>query len=1142
MRLLLRLVLLVLVLGLLLLGAGVWWFAHLDLNAHKDTLIAKVKEATGRDLRIDGPLEFAVWPKLRLNVGAIQLSNAPGFGAEPFFKLESAQLAIATWPLLSRRVEMDTIKLDGAEILLARNAEGQTNWADMAQGGEAKSEGEGLAALILGGIDITNTKLVWRDAQAEREVVLSGITVQSGPLTLGEPVALTVKSNIVATNPNLNGDVAITSTLTYDTDAELYAIDPFKFTANLTGKTLPGGKATLNGSTKINVDGAAGTARIQNLALDGLGHQAEGHVTLDGLKTATPGARGQVAIVGKDLSVLFKAFSLPGSAQVAALRDRRFNFKTEFSVDGAAGTLVLPVLEGEGLGLKLNGVLNGQRVHSDTPALDGKFSANSSDLPALLGILNQLRAAPGTSPTDLTKTFSHVRDRTFALDTEFAADLASGQLQIPKLQAKLLGNRLEAQLKATENAGAKPKLDGQFTAEGPDLTAVVLALGALQGIDRETLTALNAVLGKRNDRAFNIHTTLAADLAADKLQMPSISAELFSNKFTGALNADALTSGAPAIHGEMNADGPDLPALLALVGGLQGADSGLPGLAEMLSAAKDKAFSFATKFTFDERQGNAAVPSFAARALGLELNGTLAASGLNRPSDSQIEGRVGLKGTALESLLTALGNPDLGKVVQGVRFDAQLNGNARNVTVSPLTGELQVASPDGGKPVGIKLNVTETSANLERETLSVKGLTVTGLGLNATVNLNATALKTKPQYVGQLTVPVFNLRELLHAMNNPISARDASALTRVGLETALQSAPGGLELRGLNVKLDDTQIKGDLMVGDGDTGLKFDLKADQLNADRYLAPTAEDKAKPVTPEAAAAGAAQLPIDTLRGLNIDGKFSLANLQFSGLKLANVLLQIKAKNGLVGLNPANAELYGGRYQGVMAVDATGKVPAVNINTTLAKVAIKPLLTDMTGKSDLEGTVNFEAKLTARGNTNNALTKSLSGPASFAVTDGVFHGVDVPAVLKTAEFILESKTLQPIPNGGSTQFQSLTGSLDFQNGVVFNQDLLLDGAGFKVTGEGMLANLQDMTIKYDAKIGIDKENVAQTSANYNLGDYAIPIRCRGEISGTSCLPDLGELAKQAAGKAVKEKIKEKLEESMGGAGKALKNLLNF
>ena len=60
-------------------GVGIF-VATFDPNEYKDQLIAKVKADTGRDLTLDGPLEFGVWPKLRITAGPLKLGNASGFG------------------------------------------------------------------------------------------------------------------------------------------------------------------------------------------------------------------------------------------------------------------------------------------------------------------------------------------------------------------------------------------------------------------------------------------------------------------------------------------------------------------------------------------------------------------------------------------------------------------------------------------------------------------------------------------------------------------------------------------------------------------------------------------------------------------------------------------------------------------------------------------------------------------------------------------------------------------------------------------------------------------------------------------------------------------------------------------------------
>ncbi len=106
--------------------------ATFDPNEYKDQLIAKVKADTGRDLTLDGPLEFGVWPKLRITAGPLKLGNASGFGDTPMLAANKVQLAIASWPLLSNRIEMDTVVLHGVSVNLARNAQGVGNWEDLA--------------------------------------------------------------------------------------------------------------------------------------------------------------------------------------------------------------------------------------------------------------------------------------------------------------------------------------------------------------------------------------------------------------------------------------------------------------------------------------------------------------------------------------------------------------------------------------------------------------------------------------------------------------------------------------------------------------------------------------------------------------------------------------------------------------------------------------------------------------------------------------------------------------------------------------------------------------------------------------------------------------------------------------------------
>lgn len=1145
MKTFIRVLLVVVGLVVLVIGGIAIWLSMLDPNDYKAMIAEKVAAATGRTLTLEGPLELALWPKIRVKTGALRLANAEGFGEEPFVALDEAQLAVATLPLLARRVEMDAVVIKGLVLNLARDAEGRTNWDDLAQGGEKDGgEGDSVGALVLGGVDVENARLHYSDARDGRDLRIEKLNAKTGALEFGKPVDFKVDATITSTKPAVDGDAVLSGTVAYEPSAQHYLISPFALGADFRGKSLPNGKASVAAGATIDLKLGEGTATVKDLKVEGPGLALSGNVDLDHLNDARPGGRGKLALKAEDLAVIFRALALPAAERVAQLKSRGLDFSTEFDADMESGVIEVPAFKGQILSATLDGTLSATRANTDRPAFEAKFDAGGPDLPSLIVVASQLNGAGEKALKSLSQALAKSADKSFSIAAEVDADLADGRVQLPTLNATLLGNRLTGKLDSSGGSAGKPQFKGSVHAEGPDLSALLAASAAVQGANAKTIDNLATVLASAKDRGFRLDTEIDADLSQGRFALPTLRATVLGNAIDGHLSASGADGAKPAVKGELNASGPDLPALLAVVGGLQGGESGLAGIAKSLSGAKEKSFTLATTFDADMAKGRVALPSLAANGLGLGIAGAFQATDFGA-ANGTVDGKLTIDGKSPAALLTALGQPELAQSVRSIGLDAGIKGASSALTLAPFKATAEVNGPDKAKPVTVTLGAGSAQANLDKETLNVRDLTLTGLGLNVKGTLDATQIKTAPAYSGQLNVAPFNLRSVLASLGKaPGPMADAKALTNVGLDTVFKGTTQSIALSNLNVKLDDTTLKGNVDVRNF-TGpdLAFRLDVDALNADRYLAPKEEGKARAVTPEAAAAGAAQLPTELLRKLKLDGELAIGQLTMSGAKLSNVKVKLGGKDGRLEINPATADLYQGKYNGVVGVDATKTEPKVSINTSLAKVAVEPLLVDLKGKSDLSGTVNFEARLTGSGADSRKLTNSLNGQATFAVQNGVFRGVDVPAVLKAAEVMIESKRPAPVPKGGETQFQSLTGTLDIKNGAIFNQDLLLDGNGFKVTGDGMLANLNDMTIKYDSKISVDAASAEADSNRYNLGGYTVPIRCRGEISGTSCLPDLGELAKAAATAAVKKEVEKKLEEAVGGkAGDALKKLLKF
>ena len=122
-------------------------------------------------------------------------------------------------------------------------------------------------------------------------------------------------------------------------------------------------------------------------------------------------------------------------------------------------------------------------------------------------------------------------------------------------------------------------------------------------------------------------------------------------------------------------------------------------------------------------------------------------------------------------------------------------------------------------------------------------------------------------------------------------------------------------------------------------------------------------------------------------------------------------------------------------------------------------------------------------------------------------------------------ESKRFGDVETTGDTQFKSLTATLNIKNGIVDNDDLLLNATGFKVNGKGMLMNLNDETWKYNMNVVVDNSSATKDENRYNIGGYNILIKCRGKVINKLCLPDLGSMIEAIFKETTKEKLLDKI-----------------
>src|SRR6266404_4384797 len=142
-----------------------------DPNDYKPRIEAAVKNATSRELLLQGAIKLSVFPWIALELGPASLGNPPGFGEEPFLAFNRAAVRVKLFPLLAKRLEMDRVELDGLDLRLRKNAEGTGNWENFGQGPKrpenAGSGQVGGQTPALAGIQITHGRVSYQGIEVE---------------------------------------------------------------------------------------------------------------------------------------------------------------------------------------------------------------------------------------------------------------------------------------------------------------------------------------------------------------------------------------------------------------------------------------------------------------------------------------------------------------------------------------------------------------------------------------------------------------------------------------------------------------------------------------------------------------------------------------------------------------------------------------------------------------------------------------------------------------------------------------------------------------------------------------------------------------------------------------------------------------
>ena len=163
-----------------------------DVESYKPSLIQAVKDATGRELVIDGPMKLSVFPVPRISAQQVHFANAAGATGAQMIDVRWIGASPSWLALLQGRVEVGTVTLYQPTIVLETDANGVPNWQFKPGAGAAQPQGAPAAGfhlavgelrIVQGTISYTNPQ-TGQTLKAEQVAATASVGSLDGPFSI----------------------------------------------------------------------------------------------------------------------------------------------------------------------------------------------------------------------------------------------------------------------------------------------------------------------------------------------------------------------------------------------------------------------------------------------------------------------------------------------------------------------------------------------------------------------------------------------------------------------------------------------------------------------------------------------------------------------------------------------------------------------------------------------------------------------------------------------------------------------------------------------------------------------------------------------------------------------------------------------
>ena len=399
--------------------------------------------------------------------------------------------------------------------------------------------------------------------------------------------------------------------------------------------------------------------------------------------------------------------------------------------------------------------------------------------------------------------------------------------------------------------------------------------------------------------------------------------------------------------------------------------------------------------------------------------------------------------------------------------------------------------------------VADSTIDLKTQTAKLNNAKLGMLGMVLAGTFDVENLFSVPVIQGPVKVKKFEAGKLAkHLKIDMPQLASAQSLKNIALTAKFKTDFDSVQLDNISASVDQSKLTGFVHVtGLSQPVIRYELKADTINLDDYR----PVKAGPDRNEPA------LPLAFIRAAELDGVLEVETAAVGDLEVNQLQITSAIENGVVKANPIVMRVHGGEVSAALQFDAHD-TPALLLTAEIrqvdAKSTINPLLNNIIGDEApvLDGWVNADVNLSAKGFSMPALRTSAQGTIRFNMTKGTIKGIDFNYASQSVvidyaqrnDFRVSRTFNDEYVPDSVTQFNSLSATFKVSKGKLVNDDLLMISEPVNVTGSG---SIDFVNGKLDYRPVIDM-NVKNTgNIRDKLRDHPMRYLAYGSLGTLTC-----------------------------------------